>query len=59
MARSEIRRRPDQVTGDGVALVGLVLGWIGIGLAVLGMLLFGAITVCALAGAFGATWPTN
>jgi hypothetical protein len=59
MARSEIRRRPDQVSGDGVALVGMILGWIGIGLTVLGLLLFGAITVCALVGAFGAAWPGN
>jgi len=59
MARSDIRRRSDEVTGDGVALVGLVLGWIGIGLTILGALIFGAITVCALIGAFGATWPAN
>jgi len=59
MARSDIRRRPDEVSGDGIALIGLVLGWIGIGLTILGALIFGAITVCALVGAFGATWPTN
>ena len=59
MARSDIRRRPDEVSGDGIALIGLVLGWIGIGLTILGVLIFGAITVCALVGAFGATWPTN
>ena len=59
MARSDIRRRPDEVTGDGIALIGLVLGWIGIGLTILGALIFGAITVCALVGAFGASWPAN
>jgi len=59
MARGEIRRSPGQVTGDGVALVGLVLGWIGIGLTVLAFLLFGSITVCALCGAFGTSWPGN
>ena len=59
MARSDIRRRSDEVTGDGIALVGLVLGWIGIGLTILGALIFGAITVCALIGAFGATWSAN
>jgi len=53
MARNDIRRRPDELTGDGVALVGMVLGWIGIGLTVLGLLLFGVIAVCAFAGAFG------
>lgn len=56
MARNEIRRRPGQVTGDGVAITGLVLSWIGIGLAVLAFLLFGSIAVCGLCGAFGASW---
>jgi hypothetical protein len=57
MARSDIRRRPEQVSGDGMALVSLILGWIGIGLAVLGGLLFGTIAVCGLCGALGAAWP--
>jgi hypothetical protein len=59
MARAEIRRRPGEVTGDGLALIGLILGWIGIGLAVLAFLLFGSIAVCALCGAFGASGPGN
>jgi uncharacterized membrane protein len=58
MARSEIRRRPDEVGGDGMALVGLILGWIGIGLMVLAGLFFGAITVCSVCGALGAFWPS-
>jgi len=35
MARNEIRQRPDELEGDGLALAGLVLGWIAVGLSVL------------------------
>jgi hypothetical protein len=59
MARDEIRRRPGHVAGDGVATIGLVLGWIGIGLTVLAFILFGSIAVCALCGAFGSSWSAN
>ena len=48
MARREIRDRPNELTGDGLALAGIVLGWISVGLAVLGLLLFGAITGCGI-----------
>ena len=34
MARAEIRRNPDTLTGDGWALVGLVLGWLSVLIAV-------------------------
>ena len=43
IARKEIRSRPEQYSGDGAAKAGIILGWIGIGLAilaVLGVLLF-------------------
>jgi uncharacterized membrane protein len=43
MARSEIRAQPDRYEGDSLALVGLVLGYVSIVLAVLlvmGFLLF-------------------
>ncbi len=43
IARKEIRSRPEQYSGDGTAKAGIILGWIGIGLAillVLGVLLF-------------------
>ncbi len=53
MARREIRDRPDELTGDGLALAGIVLGWISVGLAVLGFLVFGAIMVCGVCAAFG------
>ena len=35
MARSEIRRAPDRLEGDGLAIAGLVLGYLSIALAVL------------------------
>ena len=38
MARSEIRRDPNGVEGDGFAVAGLVLGWLMIGLSVFAML---------------------
>jgi predicted acyltransferase len=47
MARRDIRSRPHEVGGSGIAMVGLVLGWIGIGLAVLG-LVCGGVTLCWL-----------
>jgi hypothetical protein len=35
MARSEIRRAPDRLEGDGLAIAGLVLGYLSIALALL------------------------
>ena len=43
MARAEIRRRPLELEGDGLALAGLIMGWvvvIGSVLAVLAILMF-------------------
>lgn len=43
MARSEIRRAPDRLDGDGLAVAGLVLGWLAIAfmvLAVVAIVLF-------------------
>ncbi|MFC2015309.1 DUF4190 domain-containing protein [Chloroflexota bacterium] len=53
MARRDIRQRPDEVTGEGMAMAGIVMGWIAVGLAVAGLLLFGGLTVCGICGAFG------
>ena len=35
IARSEINKQPNQYQGDGSAKTGIILGWIGIALAVL------------------------
>ena len=40
-ARNEIRRDPDRLTGEGLAVAGLVLGWIMVGISVLGLCLGG------------------
>lgn len=40
MARGEIRRRPLELEGDGLALAGLILGWVNVGLVLLGILAF-------------------
>jgi hypothetical protein len=54
MARREIRERPDEVSGDGLALAGIVLGWISVGLMVVACLFFGAFAVCGMFGALTA-----
>ncbi len=38
MARGEIRRAPDRLEGDGMAIAGLVLGYAAIAMAVLAVL---------------------
>jgi hypothetical protein len=45
MARGEIRRMPDRLEGDGMALAGLILGWV----AVIGWLI-GLVLVFAVFG---------
>jgi hypothetical protein len=54
MARNEIRRRPDEMAGEGLAVAGIVTGWIGVGLAVLSIVAVGGFFLCGLCGAFGA-----
>jgi len=39
MARAEIRRNPDTMEGDGMAIGGLVMGWAMVALSVIGVLL--------------------
>ena len=51
-ARNEIRRDPDRLTGEGLAVAGLVLGWIMVGLSVLGLCL-GGLAFCLFAGILG------
>lgn len=54
MARNEIRRRPDEVAGAGLAVAGIVTGWIGVGLTVLGILAASGFLLCGLCGVFSA-----
>jgi hypothetical protein len=51
MARREIRQRPDEISGDGLALAGIVIGWIGVGLALIGLLIAGGVFGCGLCAA--------
>jgi hypothetical protein len=37
MAKNEIRSRPDELSGDGLATAGLILGYLSLGAAVLGL----------------------
>jgi hypothetical protein len=53
MARRNIRQHPDELSGDGIALAGIVTGWIGVTLALLGLIAGGAILGCGLCGALG------
>ncbi len=53
MARNEIRQRPDEIGGDGLALAGIVLGWLMIGASVL-LLCLGGIGMCFFFGLVGA-----
>jgi hypothetical protein len=53
MARRDIRQRPDEVSGEGMAMAGIVMGWIAVGLAVAGLLLFGATIGCGICSAIG------
>ncbi len=54
MAKNEIRDSAGTLGGDGLATAGLVLGWAGIALTVIGLCIFGAlVAVPACAVLFG------
>ena len=57
LARSEIRREPDRLDGDGLAVAGLVLGYANLALAIalvlMAVLFFGGLVGLA---ALGAGW---
>jgi len=51
MARREIRQRPAETSGDGVAVAGIVLGWVGIGVLILA-LVGGGVALCGFCSWF-------
>lgn len=53
MARNEIRQRPGELEGAGLATAGLVLGWIAVGLTVVALCLLG-LGMCFFFGMLGA-----
>ncbi|MEO8000734.1 MAG: DUF4190 domain-containing protein [Arenimonas sp.] len=55
MARSEIRKNPATKDGDGLALAGLILGWVNILTWVLGIIFFGGM----LLAMFGLIFAAN
>jgi hypothetical protein len=52
-ARNEIRRRPGELGGEGLAVTGLVLGWLMVGISVIALCL-GALGFCFFFGLVGA-----
>ncbi len=52
-ARNEIRRRPGELSGDGLAVTGLVLGWLMVGISILALCL-GGLGLCFFFGLVGA-----
>jgi hypothetical protein len=53
VARREIRQRPDEFSGDGLAVVGLVLGWLMVGISIIALCL-GLVGLCFFFGALSA-----
>lgn len=56
MAKNEIAQSAGTVGGEGMAQVGVILGWIGVGLTVLGVCITGAfilVPLCLLALGLG------
>ncbi len=53
MARKEIRNSRGAMQGEGLAKAGIILGWIGVGLAVIGVCLFVLMWAGLLGGSFG------
>ena len=56
MARKDIRSRPGELTGDGLAMAGIVMGWIAVGLSVLGLLFVGSLGLCGICTSMGASY---
>jgi len=51
MARKETRSIPPQASGDGMATAGIIMGWIQIGLLIVGICCFLLVFILGLAGA--------
>ena len=58
IAKRDIRQRPDETTGEGLATAGIVMGWIGIVLAVLAVCGFIAIFGFCAAASSSATYES-
>ena len=56
MARKDIRSRPGELSGDGLALAGIVMGWIAVGLSVLGLLFVGSLGLCGICGSMAGSY---
>jgi hypothetical protein len=56
IARRQIRERGED--GDGLALAGIIVGWILTGLLVVYLLFLGVVLVLGLSGVFDAATPT-
>ena len=59
MGRKEIRESAGALGGDGMATAGVIMGWIGIGLAIFGLCIAGiafAIPLCVILSEGGNFW---
>ena len=53
LARKEIQQDPKNLSGEGMARWGMILGWVNIGISVIGMCFVIAIVILSLLTAFG------
>lgn len=53
MARKDIRERLAEISGEGLATAGIILGWIGVGLIVVGLLAGVGFVACGTFSALG------
>ena len=52
VARSQIKKNPKYLTGDGLALAGLIMGYISLGLVILFIMVIVVVSVLEAAGTF-------
>jgi hypothetical protein len=53
LAKKEIQQDPENLSGEGLARWGMILGWVNIGISVIGMCLAIFIVILSLLTAFG------